>query len=119
MPRVKRGSKNRSRRKKILAHTKGSFQTKSKLYKIARESMERALSFAYAHRRRKKRDFRALWILRINAASRLHGLSYSRFMNGLHKANVSLDRKVLAQMAVSDPDAFGEIAKVAQTALAA
>jgi len=117
MPRVKRGPKKRERRSKYLKMAKGYYGAKSRLYKSAKESVERALSFAYRDRRTKKREFRRLWIVRIGAAARLNGLSYSRFMNGLAKADVGLDRKVLAEMAVKDPAAFSELATMAQGAL--
>ena len=117
MPRVKRGTKKRERRSKYLKMAKGYYGAKSRLYKSAKESVERALSFAYRDRRTKKREFRRLWIVRIGAAARLNGLPYSRFMNGLSKADVALDRKVLAEMAVKDPAAFSELATMAQGAL--
>jgi large subunit ribosomal protein L20 len=118
VPRVKRGNKRRLKRKKILARAKGYYLAKSKLHRIAKLQVERSLSYAYRDRRTRKRDFRRLWIVRIGAASRLHDLSYSRFVRGLKVAGVTLDRKVLADMAVRDPQAFGELAKVARTALA-
>jgi large subunit ribosomal protein L20 len=114
MPRVKRGTKRKERRTKYLKMAKGYWGAKSRLYKSAKESVERALSFAYRDRRTKKRDFRRLWIIRIGAAARLNGLSYSRFINGLTKAGVVLDRKVLAEMAVKDPAGFAELATLAQ-----
>jgi len=117
MPRVKRGTKRKERRSKYLKLAKGYYGAKSRLYKSAKESVERALSFAYRDRRTKKRDFRRLWIIRIGAAARLSGISYSRFMNGLAKADVALDRKVLAEMAVKDPAGFAELATLAQGAL--
>ncbi len=117
MPRVKRGTKKVYRRKKILKRAKGYFGAKSKLYKSAKEAVERSLKFSYIHRRLKKREFRALWIVRINAAARLNDLSYSKLMNGLKKAGVNLNRKVLADIAVSDPVAFTGIADVARQAL--
>src|SRR6188474_3253415 len=101
MPRVKRGSKRREKRKKILSLAKGYFLTKGKLY--------RAGNFAYVGRRRKKRDFRRLWIIRINAAARAHEISYSQFIAGLKRAGVDLDRKSLADLAVKDPGAFGRL----------
>ena len=119
MPRVKRGNKRLLRRKKILGLAKGYRMTKSKLHRAAKEAVERALQFSYRDRRTKKRDFRGLWILRIGAAARINDLSYSKFMNGLKKSGVTLDRKVLADIAVKDPDAFAELAKTARTALAA
>ncbi len=118
MPRVKRGSKRRERRKKILGLAKGYYLTKSKLYRSAKESIERAGNFAYVGRKRKKRDFRRLWIIRINAAARLHDISYSQFIAGLKRAGVDLDRKSLAEIAATDPAAFGALvqsAKASQT----
>ena len=119
MPRVKRGNKRVLRRKKILGLAKGYRMTKSKLHRAAKEAVERALKFSYRDRRTKKRDFRGLWILRIGAAARINDLSYSKFMNGLKKSGVTLDRKVLAEIAVKDPGGFAELAKTARTALAA
>ncbi len=119
MPRVTRGSKRRQKRKKILARAKGYFQTKSKLYRQAKEAVDRSQKFAYIGRRLKKRDFRALWITRIAAASEQHGLSYSRFIHGLKLAGIELNRKMLAEMAVSDADAFGKLVELAKAALAA
>ncbi len=117
MPRVKRGTKRKERRSKYLKQAKGYYGAKSRLYKSAKESVERALKFAYRDRRTKKREFRRLWIIRIGAAARLNGLSYSRFMNGLAKADIALDRKVLAEMAVKDPAGFSELATLAQGSL--
>jgi large subunit ribosomal protein L20 len=117
MPRVKRGSKRRARRKKILDRASGYFLTKSKLYRSAKESVERALKYAYAGRRLKKRQFRALWIVRIGAAARLNGMSYSQFIHGLKKSGIELDRKILADLAVQDPAAFKSLAEQARTAL--
>src|SRR5690348_9634645 len=117
MPRVKRGTKRRAKRKKILDRASGYYLTKSKLYRSAKESVERALKFAYAGRRQKKRQYRSLWIVRIGAAAKLHGLSYSRFINGLKKAGVELDRKILAELAVQDPAGFGKLAEQAKAAL--
>lgn len=118
VPRVKRGNKRRLKRKKILARAKGYYLSKSKLYRAAKEQVEHSLAYAYRDRRARKRDFRRLWIVRIGAAARIHELSYNRFVSGLKAAGVSLDRKVLADMAVRDPQGFGELAKVARTALA-
>jgi large subunit ribosomal protein L20 len=117
MPRVKRGTKRRAKRKKILDRAGGYFLTKSKLYRSAKESVERGLKFAYAGRRQKKRQFRSLWIVRIGAAARLHGMSYSQFINGLKKSGVELDRKILADIAVQDPGAFKSLAEQAKGAL--
>jgi large subunit ribosomal protein L20 len=119
MPRVKRGNKRLQRRKKILGLAKGYKMTKSKLYRAAKESVERALKFSYRDRRTKKRDFRGLWIVRIGAAAKLNDLSYSKFMNGLKKSGIALDRKSLADLAVRDPEAFAELAKAARAAIAA
>jgi large subunit ribosomal protein L20 len=119
MARVKRGSRRAQRRKKILKSAKGFYGAKSKNHRVAKEAVERALLFAYAGRRQKKRNFRALWIVRINAAARLNGLSYNRLIDGLNKAGSGLNRKVLAEMAVRDPQAFAEVAEVAKQALAA
>src|SRR5215831_12573530 len=117
MPRVKRGSKRRAKRKKILARASGYFLTKSKLYRSAKEAVERGLKFAYAGRRQKKRQYRSLWIVRIGAAAKLNGMSYSQFINGLKKSGVELDRKILAELAVKDPAAFSSLASQAKAAL--
>jgi large subunit ribosomal protein L20 len=111
MPRVKRGVVRRQKRKKLSKLTKGYFQNKSKLYKFMREAAEKAGVYAYVGRKRKKRDFRSLWIVRINAAAREHGLSYSVFMRGLKAAGVELDRKSLAEIAAREPDAFRALAE--------
>lgn len=113
MSRVKKSVKSRQRRKKILKLAKGYRGGRSKLYRTAANAVEKALMYAYRDRRQRKRDFRKLWIVRINAAIRLHNLSYSRFMNGLKKGNVALDRKVLADIALFDPAGFGKIALLA------
>ena len=102
MPRVKRGTKRRARRKKILERASGYYLTKSKLYRSAKESVERGLKFAYSGRKQKKRQFRSIWIVRIGAAAKLNGLSYNQFIHGLKKAGVELDRKILADLAVND-----------------
>ena len=112
MPRVKRGFKARQRRNKILKAAKGFRGGHSKLYKTAFITLSRARMFAYRDRRNRKRDFRSLWIARINAAARENGLSYSKLMGGLHKAGIELDRKVLADMAVNDPTAFSEVVQM-------
>jgi len=117
MPRTKRGNKRLERRKKILKLAKGYRGTKSKLYRSAKESVERGLNFAYTGRKLKKRDFRSLWIVRIGAAARLNGLNYSQFMHGLKLAGIELDRKVLADLAANTPDAFKEVAVQAKNAL--
>ncbi len=116
MPRVKRGTKRRAKRKKILERASGYYLTKSKLYRSAKESVERALKFAYSGRRQKKRQFRSLWIVRIGAAARQNGLSYSQFIHGLRKSGVELDRKILADLAVADPAAFASLAQQAKAA---
>ena len=116
MPRVKRGNKRRERRKKILSLAKGYFLTKGKLYRSAQESIMRAGNFAYTGRKRKKRDFRRLWIVRINAAARLHDMSYSQFIAGLKRAGVDLDRKSLAEIAARDAQAFGALVESARKA---
>jgi large subunit ribosomal protein L20 len=116
MPRVKRGTVRRAKRKKLLARAKGFFQTKSKLYRSAKESVDTALKYAFVGRRRKKRDFRRLWIVRINAAAREHGLSYSAFIQGLDAAGVTLDRKMLADLAAREPKAFAALAAQAKAA---
>ena len=117
MPRVKRGTKARRRRKKILKAAKGYYGSRHTLYRIARETVHRAWVYQYRDRRQRKRHFRRLWIVRINAAARLHGLSYSKFMGGLKKANVELDRKVLADLAVFDPAGLAKVAEVARKAI--
>ena len=119
MPRVKRGSLRRAKRRRILARAKGFYQTKSKLYRAAKEAVDKSLEYAYVGRRRKKRDFRRLWVIRINAAARQHGLSYSQFMNGLKTAGVALDRKALAELAAREPNAFAHLATQAKEARAA
>jgi large subunit ribosomal protein L20 len=117
MPRAKRGNKRLERRKKILKLAKGYRGTKSKLYRSAKESVERGLNFAYTGRKLKKRDFRSLWIVRIGAASRLNGLNYSQLMHGLKLAGIELDRKVLADLAVHQPETFAEVVGQAKNAL--
>jgi large subunit ribosomal protein L20 len=119
MPRVKRSNKRVERRKKILKLAKGYRLTKSKLHRSAKESVDRALRFSYRDRRAKKRDFRRLWIIRVGAAARRNDISYSRFMRGLKRANVSLDRKILADIAAQDPETFALLAETAKEALAA
>jgi large subunit ribosomal protein L20 len=115
MPRVKNGVAHHARKKKIMAAAKGARGARSKLYKSAKENVERGLHYAYRDRRKRKGDFRTLWITRINAAARIHGLSYSRLMAGLKKGGVEINRKVLADLAVRDLEAFGRIAEVAKT----
>ena len=116
MPRVKRGNKKLKRRKKILKLAKGYYGARHKLYRTAKEAVERALVYSYIGRRLKKRDFRRLWIMRINAAVREHGLTYSKFISGLKRAGVELNRNVLADMAVRDPKGFEELVKIAKEA---
>jgi large subunit ribosomal protein L20 len=117
MPRVKRGNKRVQRRKKILKLAKGFRLTKSKLHPSAKESVDRALRFAYRDRRTKKRDFRRLWVVRVAAAARQNDLSYSKFMSGLKKASVLIDRKILADIAVRDPETFSRLSETAKAAL--
>ncbi|NIO08329.1 MAG: 50S ribosomal protein L20 [Deltaproteobacteria bacterium] len=119
MPRVKRGQTARQRRKKVLKLAKGYVGARSKLYRTARETVERGLVFAYRDRRVKKRSFRGLWITRINAGAKLSGLSYSQLIKGLKAANIELDRKILADLAVSDLPAFTQIAELAKSRLTA
>ena len=119
MARVKRGVTARARHKKILSRAKGYYNARRKVYRVAKQAVTKALQYAYIGRKQKKRQFRALWIVRINAASRQYGLSYSRLMNGLKKANITVDRKVLADIAVHDIAAFGALAEKAKASLAA
>ena len=118
MPRVKRGTKRRNSRTKTLALAKGFFLTKSKLYRAAQEAVEKSLRYGYVGRRLKKRDFRSLWIVRIGAACRAAGISYSRFMSGLKKAGIELNRKALADIALNDAAAFTALVNQAKAALA-
>ncbi|RZP28531.1 50S ribosomal protein L20 [bacterium] len=118
MPRVKRGIIRRAKRRKLLARAKGFYQNKSKLYRAAKEAVDTSLNYAFIGRRRKKRDFRRLWITRIGAAARLNGLSYSQLMHGLKIAGVALDRKSLADLAVRNPEAFTDISAQAKQAQA-
>ena len=118
MPRVKRGTKRLARRKKILKRASGYFLTKSKLYQAAQEAVERGLKFAYTGRRQKKRQFRSLWIVRINAAAKQNGTSYSQLIHGLKVAGIELDRKILADLATNDAAAFTVLAKTAKDAAA-
>ena len=119
MPRVKRGTKRRAKRKKILERASGYFLTKSKLYRSAKEAVDRALKFAYSGRKQKKRQYRSIWIVRIGAAARMHGLNYNQFISGLKRAGVELDRKILAELAVNDAPAFTALVEVARAALPA
>ncbi len=117
MPRVKRGNHRLQKRKRVLAKAKGYYLGKSTLYRYAKEAVNRADQFAYIGRKLKKRDFRTLWISRISAASRSHGLTYSRFIRGVKDAGIDLNRKMLAEIAVRDPDGFGQIVAKAKEAL--
>ncbi len=117
MPRVKRGNKRKEYRKKILKRASGYFLTKSKLYQAAEEAVERGLKFAYRGRKEKKRQFRSLWIVRIGAAAKLNGMSYSQFVHGLKLAGVELDRKILAEIAVKDAAGFTALAEQAKGAI--
>ena len=119
MPRVKRGVVAKARHKKVLKQAKGYSGARSRTFKVAKQAVDKAGQYAYRDRRQRKRQFRALWIVRINAAAREHGLSYSRMIDGLNKADVSLDRKVLAELAVNDKGAFAALAEQAKSALAA
>ena len=119
MPRVKRSTKRNDRRKKILKRASGYFLTKSKLYQAAQEAVERGLKFAYIGRKQKKRQFRSLWIVRINAACKLNGMSYSTFIDGLKKAGNGLDRKILSDIASNDASGFATLALSAKSALEA
>ena len=114
MPRVKKGVIKHRRHKKVLAMTKGHRATRHSLYKRAHESMLHSLSYAYSHRRERKGDMRRLWISRINAASRANGITYSQLMNGLRNASIEINRKMLADMAVREPDAFAQLVKLGQ-----
>ncbi|MEO8801419.1 MAG: 50S ribosomal protein L20 [Polyangiaceae bacterium] len=115
MPRAKRGFKARRRRNRLLKHASGYHSARSRLFAYAKEVVMKAWVYAYAHRKRKKRDFRRLWISRINAAARINGTSYSRLMHGLKNKQVGLDRKVLSELAISDAAAFSAVAKLAAT----
>jgi large subunit ribosomal protein L20 len=117
VPRVKRGPKRAAKRKKVLKLASGYVLTKSKLYRSAKESVQKALKYAYRDRRVRKRDFRQLWIIRIGAGAREHGLSYSKFVAGLKKAGVTLDRKILADLAIHDTAAFAQLAETAKKAI--
>ena len=119
MARVKRGVQARRRHKKILKQAKGYYHARRKVFRVAKQAVTKALQYAYIGRKQKKRNFRSLWITRINAAARINGMSYSRFMNGLMKAGITLDRKVLADIAVHDATGFAALAEKAKGALAA
>ena len=117
MPRVKRSVHARKKRRKVLDQAKGYWGLKSRSYRYAKEQVEHSLTYAYRDRKNKKRTFRQLWIVRINAAARANGMSYNQFISGLHKAGIELDRKVLADLAVSDPAAFTAVVEQAKAAL--
>jgi large subunit ribosomal protein L20 len=119
MARVKRGVTARRRHKKIISRAKGYYNARRKVFRVAKQAVTKALQYAYIGRKQKKRQFRALWIVRINAGARMFGLSYSRMMNGLKKAGIEVDRKVLADIAVHDIKAFGTLAEKAKASLAA
>ena len=118
MARVKRGVTSHRRHKKVLRQAKGYYGNRSKIYRVANQAVMRSLQYAYAHRKLRKRDFRKLWIARINAACRMNNMSYSRFINGLNKAGVEINRKVLADMAVTDAAGFAALVEVAKSKLA-
>jgi large subunit ribosomal protein L20 len=118
MPRVKRGVQARSRHKKVLKQAKGYYGARSRVFRVAKQAVVKASQYAYRDRKQKKRQFRSLWIVRINAAVRQHDMSYSAFINGLKKANIELDRKVLADMAVHNQAEFAQVVEQAKTALA-
>ena len=118
MARVKRGVTARAKHKKVLKKAKGYYGARSRVFRVANQAVTKAGQYAYRDRRQKKRQFRRLWIVRINAAARLFDMSYSRFMDGLNKSNIEVDRKMLADLAVNDIDAFGQIAEKAKAALA-
>ncbi len=115
MSRIKRGVATKKRKKRILKHSKGYRGGRNNLIRSAKEAVEKGWNYAYRDRKNRKREFRRLWITRINAAARMHGLSYSRFMNGLNKADIDLDRKVLADMAIFDSATFGKLAEMAKS----
>lgn len=119
MARIKRGVTAKARHKKVMRAAKGYYGARSRVYRVAKQAVIKAGQYAYRDRRQRKRQFRALWVIRINAAARLNGLSYSRFMNGLKKAGIELDRKVLSDIAIEDAAAFTKLADQAKTALAA
>jgi len=119
MPRVKRGTVRRAKRKKLLARAKGYYQTKSKLYRAAQQAVDKAGNYAFVGRKNKKRDYRRLWVVRINAAAREHGLNYSQLMRGLKSAGVTLDRKMLADLAATQAAAFATVVAQAKAALPA
>ena len=116
MARIKRAVNAHKKRRKVLKLAKGYFGTRSKQYRSASEQVRRSLRYAYAGRKMRKRDFRRLWIIRINAAARMNGMSYTTFINGLKKKNIDINRKMLAEMAVNDQDAFAQLVKIAKEA---
>lgn len=118
MPRVHRGVKTHSKHKKVLKQAKGYYGARSKIYRVAKQAVIKAGQYAYRDRRQRRRQFRSLWIIRINAQARVNGLSYSKFINGLNKANIEIDRKILADLAVFDKVAFADLAEKAKKALA-
>lgn len=117
MSRTKGGIVTRRRHKKIIQSVKGQYGSRGRLFRRSNEAMMKSLRYAYVDRRKRRRDMRRLWIVRINAAARIHGMSYSKFMHALNRANITLDRKVLADIAVRDPETFGKIAEVAQSTM--
>ncbi|MDH5546699.1 MAG: 50S ribosomal protein L20 [Gammaproteobacteria bacterium] len=117
MPRIKRGVQARRRHKKVLKAAKGYYGARSRVYRVAKQAVTKAGQYAYRDRKQRKRQFRALWITRINAAARANGITYSRMINGLKKASIEIDRKVLADIAVFDKDGFARIAEAAKSAL--
>lgn len=117
MPRVKRGVTARARHKKVLKLAKGYYASRSRVFRLAKQAVIKASQYAFAHRKQKKRQFRSLWIVRINAACRANGITYSQFINGLLKAEINLDRKVLADLAIFDADGFADLVKQAKAAL--
>ena len=119
MARIKRALNAHKKRRTVLGRAKGYYGAKSRSYRAAKEQVQHSLQYQYRDRRNKKRDIRRLWIMRINAAARINGMSYSRFMDGLKKAGIGLDRKVLADMAVNDPQSFADLAEIAKGAVAA
>lgn len=118
MPRVKRGTMTHKRHKRILKDASGYWGGRHRLFKTAKEAVMKAMDDAYRGRKQRKRDFRALWIVRINAGCHLHGMTYNKFINGLNKANITVNRKILAELAIHDPKGFGEIVEKARAALA-
>lgn len=118
MPRVKRGVTARARHKKVLAKAKGHYGARSRVYRVAKQSVIKAAQYAYNDRRLKKREFRSLWIIRVNAAARAHGMTYGEFMNGMKKASIKIDRKILADLAVHDKPAFAALVEHAKASIA-